>query len=185
MLPFVAFDSVSLTTANDCLSRWGHKMGPIHRPMGALAQHALLLEGRPVAVITTSTLIRECVGGGLRHLTRDNTLELSRLCADRPGLCRVALRLWREFVFPAMGYPVAISYQDADLHTGHTYRFDGWARLAYARAGGDDPRSGRAARNRWVWAWPHSTSAAPAPPDPVAAPAPHASLAAYSIGGGA
>ena len=151
MLPFVAFDAVPLDVANDCLERWGHRMGRVNRPMGALAQHALLLEGRPVAVVTTSTLIRERVGGGLHHLTRENTLELSRL---RPGLCRVALRLWREFVFPALGYKVAISYQDADLHTGTTYRFDGWKRLAYARAGGNDTRSGRATRNRWVWAWP-------------------------------
>lgn len=154
MLPFIAFDSIPLDVANDCLTRWGHRMGPVCRPMGALTQHALLLEGAPVAVVTTSTLIRQNVGGGLHHLTRANTVELSRLCADRPGLCRVALRLWREFVFPALGYPSAISYQDADLHTGNTYRFDGWRRLAFARAGGKDPRSGRVPRDKWVWAWP-------------------------------
>ena len=38
--------------------------------------------------------------------------------ADRPGLCRVVLRLWRELVFPFTGYEYAISYQDEQLHTG-------------------------------------------------------------------
>ena len=155
LFPFVSFDSVPLAVANECLTMWGHRMGPLSRPMGGdVAVHALMHEGRPVAVVTTSTLIRERVGGGLAHLTRENTVELSRLCAERPGLCRVALRLWREFVFPPLGFPVAISYQDADLHSGNTYRFDGWERVAFARAGGDDPRSGRKARNRFVWAWP-------------------------------
>lgn len=152
--PFVAFDSVPLSVANDCLQRWGHRMGPVERPMGELAVHALFHHGEPVAVVTTHTLIRENVGGGLKQLTRDNTLELSRLCAARPDLCRVALRLWREFVFPALGYPVAISYQDADIHTGQVYRFDGWENVAYARAGGNDQRSGRRARNRYVWSYP-------------------------------
>lgn len=87
-------------------------------------------------------------------MTRANAVELSRLCAERKHLCRVALRLWREFVFPALSADVAISYQGADLHTGATYRFDGWQRAAYARAGGDDPRSGRKARNKWIWIWP-------------------------------
>lgn len=159
LFPFVAFDSLPMREANRCLRSWGHRMGPVERPMGDLSAHALLHEGRPVAVVTAHTLIRENVGGGLSYLTRANTCELSRLCAERPGLCRVALRLWREFVFPSLGYPIAISYQDADLHTGATYRFDGWKRLAYARAGGNDSRSGRVARNRWIWAWPSEVAA--------------------------
>jgi hypothetical protein len=99
-----------------------------------------------------ASLIRECVGGGLGQLTRANTIELARLCAVRPGLCRVALRLWREFVFPRMGYEVAISYQDADLHNGNTYRFDGWTREAFSHSG-TDKRSGRKGRNKWIWVW--------------------------------
>ena len=86
-------------------------------------------------------------------MNRDNTIELSRLCASRGGLCRVALRLWREFVFPAMGYEFAVSYQDADLHNGNTYRFDGWERVGRARSG-TDTRSGRPGRDKWVWVWP-------------------------------
>lgn len=154
LFPFIAFDAVPLDVANDCLERWGHKMGPINRPINDTSAFALMHEGRPVSVVTHSGLIREHVGGGLSYLTRDNAIELSRLCAEGPGLCRVALRLWREFVFSKTGAGAAISYQDAELHNGNTYRFDGWKRAAYARAGGDDQRSGRKARNRWVWVWP-------------------------------
>lgn len=62
--------------------------------------------------------------------------------------------MWREFVFPVLPADFAISYQDADLHSGNTYRFDGWARLAFSRSGGIDQRTGRSGRNKWVWAWP-------------------------------
>ena len=92
------------------------------------------------------------VGGGLKYLTRENSIELSWLCAARSGLCRVALRLWREFAFPSLGVRFAVSYQDADLHKGHTYRFDGWTRRAYSRSG-TDTRSGRPGRNKYVWVW--------------------------------
>ncbi|MEM9597062.1 MAG: hypothetical protein AAGD06_22510 [Acidobacteriota bacterium] len=106
-----------------------------------------------MAVVVASTLIRERVGGGLGHLTRETTVELSRLCACRPHLCRVVLRMWREFVFPVLGFEAAVSYQDADLHTGHTYRFDGWRRAGFASSG-TDQRSGRRGRRRWIWVWP-------------------------------
>lgn len=152
LLPPITFEQIDLTCANDCLVAWGHKMGPLLRGNQAGTHYVLRHEGQPVAVAMTSTLIRECVGGGLSHLTRENCVELSRLCAIRPGLCRVALRLWREFVFPAIGMPFAISYQDADLHNGNTYRFDGWKRMAYSRSG-PDKRSGRKGRNKWIWVW--------------------------------
>jgi hypothetical protein len=65
----------------------------------------------------------------------------------------VALRLWREFVFPTLGYRYAISYQDADLHNGNTYRFDGWKRLPLIGRSGPDSRSGRLGRRKYVWLW--------------------------------
>ena len=152
MFPLVSFEECTLNVANACLTAWKHRMGPLERGNQAGTHFALMHSGPPVAVAMTSTLIRECVGGGLGHLTRANCMELSRLCAERPGLCRVALRLWREFVFPELGVPFAISYQDADLHNGNTYRFDGWTRAAYSRSG-TDKRSGRKGRNKWVWLW--------------------------------
>src|SRR5882757_4613029 len=120
LFPFVTFDSISLGEANALLEKWGHKMGAIRRGNQRGWSHALRHEGRPVAVTTASYLIAGVVGGA-PHLTRQNTIELSRLCAERPGLCRVALRLWREFVFPSLEFEWAMSYQDADLHNGNTY----------------------------------------------------------------
>jgi hypothetical protein len=147
----VTFDSVSLADANLMLESWGHKMGACKRGNARGWSHALMHQGEPVAVTVTASLIRETVGGA-PHLNRGNCIELARLCAARPGLCRVALRLWREFVFPTLPYEFAMSYQDADLHNGNTYRFDGWKRVSFSRSG-KDTRSGRQGRNKWVWVW--------------------------------
>lgn len=153
LLGFVGFDPVTLPEANEMLVAWGHKMGPLKRGnQGAASCHALWMGDEYLAVATASTLIMPVVGGGCSWMTRDNTIELSRLCAARGGLCRVALRLWRECVFPSLGYDYAVSYQDADLHNGNTYRFDGWKRVGRARSG-TDTRSGRPGRDKWVWAW--------------------------------
>lgn len=157
-LPLVSFEAVELAQANACLVAWGHKMGPLARGNQSGWCHALFHEGRPVAVTTASTLIAPNVGGGLKHLVRANTVELSRLCAERPGLCRVALRLWREFVFLSLGFRFAMSYQDADLHNGNTYRFDGWRRHNTLLHSGKDTRSGRPGRNKWAWIWERQDS---------------------------
>lgn len=151
--PIVAFDEISRADANRCLVAWGHKMGPLERGNVRGLHYALYEEGEPVGLAMAATTITPTVGGGLAHLNRDNTIELARLCAARPHLCRAVLRLWREFVFPRMGYPWAMSYQDADIHNGNTYRFDGWSRAGYSRAGGTDRRSGRVGRNKWIWTW--------------------------------
>lgn len=160
LFPTVSFDPITLGRANECLLAWRHKMGPLERGNSVGRHFALYHHGEPVAVAMTASLIRECVGGGLGHLTRSNCMELARLCACRPGLCRVALRLWREFVFPSLGVPAAISYQDADMHSGNTYRFDGWTRSAFSHSG-TDARSGRRGRNKWIWVWNPTDGAAP------------------------
>ena len=153
MFPLVSFEEVSRAATNRCLSAWNHKMGPLERGNESGTHFALMHHGEPVAICSQSTLIAPAVGGGMGHLTRDNTCELSRLCAIRPHLCRVALRLWREFVFPALGFQYAMSYQDADLHNGATYRFDGWTRNDKIAHSGIDTRSGRPGRNKWIWVW--------------------------------
>jgi antitoxin VapB len=153
MFPLATFDSIEVHYANELLVRWSHKMGALER--GNISQqhaHALFAHGEPVAVVTTSSLIRECVGGGMGHLTRDNTVELSRLCAAEPWACRVALRLWREVVFPGIGVPYAVSYQDAVMHSGNIYRFDGWKREGFSSSG-TDQRTGRKGRRKWIWLW--------------------------------
>lgn len=161
--PMVSFSGCSQAEANSLLLEWGHKMGPLHRGNQSAICHWLLHEEKPVAVTMASTTIAPTVGGKV-GLTRENAIELSRLCAARPGLCRVALRLWREFVFPSLGYQFAVSYQDADLHNGNTYRFDGWTRSGEMSRSGTDTRSGRKGRNKWIWTYelirttPHLTA---------------------------
>ena len=152
LIPAVTFGPISLEEANRLLVLWGHKMGACQRGNARGWSHALLHEGEPVAVTITASLIRQSVGGA-RHLTRGNTIELARLCAARPGLCRVALRLWREFVFPSLGYEWAMSYQDAALHSGNLYRFDGWTCLPKTSRSGRDSRSGRCGRRKRIWLW--------------------------------
>jgi antitoxin VapB len=159
MFPVASFDSIQLALANELLAKWGHRMGPLLRGnSGALHCHALFAHGEPVGLACTSSLIRECVGGGLQHMTRANTIELSRLCAANPWACRVVLRLWRELVFPGLGAAAAISYQDAAMHSGNLYRFDGW-RLAGRSSSGTDQRTGRKGRNKNIWVWPAEVSA--------------------------
>lgn len=161
MFPLASFDSVDLSLGNELLGRWGHRMGPLERG-NSQAEHCHLLRvhGEPVAVACTSSLIRERVGGGLGYMTRANTVELSRLCAGEPWANRVALRLWRECVFPGTGATWAISYQDADMHSGNTYRFDGWRRAGFSSSG-TDSRSGRKGRRKWIWVWPAHDSVGP------------------------
>lgn len=158
LIPIASFEPIELSEANSLLEKWEHKMGPLRRGNQGAWCHALLHNNEPVAVTTASYLIAAQVGGA-PYLTRENTVELSRLCAARSGLCRVALRMWREFVFPTLKHPEhgpfkwAVSYQDADLHNGNTYRNDGWSRMARSRSG-PDTRSGRPGRDKWVWVYP-------------------------------
>lgn len=156
LFPLVTFDEIPLADANRCLVEWGHKMGAINRPMngsvtsgGGDTAHGLKFEDKLVAVTTTSSLITPNVAGR-PDLTRENTIELSRLCSSSPHLCRVVLRLWREFVFRPLHWPFAISYQDSKLHTGATYRFDGWKEIGKSRSG-TDTRSGRPGRSKVIW----------------------------------
>ncbi|RWI54779.1 MAG: hypothetical protein EOR16_23705 [Mesorhizobium sp.] len=65
------------------------------------------------------------------------------------------LRMWRAFVFPTLcqecGFVWAVGYQDAAIHAGNLYRFDGWVQPA--TSSGIDPRSGRKGRRKSVWGW--------------------------------
>ena len=151
--PIAHFETISMDQANRALVEWGHKMGPCHRPMGMMLAHGLFEAGNLVAVTVASDLVAETCAG----FSREKAVELARLCAIRPDLCRVALRLWREFVFPqlcaAKGWEWAVSYQDEDLHDGNTYRFDGWVVLATNCRSGTDQRSGRKGRVKTIWGW--------------------------------
>lgn len=150
--PLVHLETIDLAVANDALVRWDHKMGPVNRPIGLALAHGLFSSGDLVAVTVSADLVRETCAG----LNRSQAVELARLCASRPGICRVMLRLWREFVFPALrqsgGWQWAVSYQDEGMHSGNTYRFDGWVQLGRSRSG-TDHRSGRKGRSKTIWGW--------------------------------
>lgn len=152
----VSFEPIDLAEANRLLVEFKHKMGVLHRGNQSAWCHALLHEGVPVGVITASYLIRDCVGGCDRKWNRSTAVELSRLAAARPGLCRVVLRLWREFALPDIcrigGFVAAVSYQDTDIHNGNTYRFDGWTKIGNSHSG-TDRRTGRRGRNKAIWLW--------------------------------
>lgn len=153
----VSFDAIDAGQLNRCLADWGHRMGPLHRPrFGEFGgAHGLYHEGELVAVTAHEKMIAAETCG----LTRDEAFELARVCAVRPGLCRVAVRLWREFVFPPAarvgGFAWAISYQDRAQHKGTLYRMDGWVRLGHTSSGTDQRgRDGvRHGRRKTVWGW--------------------------------
>lgn len=162
MPPIMHIAQIDLSEANRLLLAWGHRMGPCNRPDYGIWCHGLFEHGEPVAVTVTATLIRETCAG----LTRDEAVELARLCASRPRLCRIMVRAWSEIILPALGrvhgYVWGVSFQDAAIHHGYTYRSDGWLPIGKSRSG-TDPRSGRKGRNKVIWGWP-AAGHAPATP---------------------
>jgi hypothetical protein len=152
MFPLLTFDAIPLWEGNRLLVEWGHKMGPLNRPMGRQDAHALITHDGPVAVVCTADLVSATVGSA-SFLNRGNCIELARVCAGARDWNRVAVRLWRNVVFPLTSADYAVSYQDAVLHSGDLYRFDGWTKVGASRSG-PDRRSGRQGRRKWVWVWP-------------------------------
>jgi len=156
LLPaLVGFDRIDRHDLNRCLVSWEHKMGPWTRPVGFPEWfHGLRFHGQLVAVTAAGALIRETCAG----FDRSQAIELGRICAARADLCRAVLRLWREFVFPAVcnvhGYAWAVSYQDAVEHKGDLYRFDGWVKVGRSRSGTDLRRGGKG-RDKVIWGWCH------------------------------
>ena len=150
--PIARLDAISRDELNECLTAWGHRMGPWNRPSNREWFWGLYHHDQLVAVAAAGDLINERCAG----LDRTEAFELGRLCAAQPDLCRAMLRLWRAFVFPAIsqahGYSWVVSYQDAVLHSGNTYRFDGWVQLGKSRSG-PDRRSGRRGRSKVIWGW--------------------------------
>lgn len=155
--PLVSFDTIPRVEMNELLVAWGHQMGPIQRPEYRRPVDFVLREqGRPIAVISADTLIRETCG-----FKRTDAFELSRLCADpaRHGICSMAMKLWRTFAYPLIvrtwGTPWVISYQDAARHKGTLYRYDHWLIVGYSTSG-SDPRAlpGTASvRRKKIWGW--------------------------------
>lgn len=158
--PVCGLYRITLPDANALLIRWGHRLGPLRRPVVSKA-YALLVGQRPVCVAISSTPCSATVAG----FARTEAVELARQCADpaEPWANRVMLRLWRETC--AQRYlrrPIraAVSYSKNGMHRGDLYRFDGWEKVAedagssgggtYSRKRSrDDAVMG--AKTLWVW----------------------------------
>lgn len=154
--PIFCLRAIDREEANRCLTLWGHRMGAWTRPTYRFEScHGIFQHDQIVGVTVAGETPREVVGD--TGLQRHEVVELGRLCAAEPGLCRVMLRLWRRCIFPdiarAHRRSWAVSYQDESLHSGNTYRFDGWVLIGRGGGGGTDQRSGRKGRSLAIWGW--------------------------------
>ena len=142
----------SLPEARQLLKKWGHARGGINRPFRTEA-HVIEAHGHPVAVTITTELLRPPVGG---DLYRPDAIELARLCTADASWSRVALRLWRNVVFPTYKRKWAVSYQDVTIHDRKTYRFDGWRKIGRTKADYDQ-RTGRKEEAKVLWGFCEDT----------------------------
>jgi hypothetical protein len=78
--PIIHLEQIDLAEANRALAAWQHRIGACHRPNAAILAHGIFAHGNVAAVTVTASLISEKVSG----LSRDQALELARLCAARP-----------------------------------------------------------------------------------------------------
>jgi hypothetical protein len=164
--PPVAVVAISRRDADPLLERW-HPLGACRRPFGR-QDFALVVDGRPVAVMTSASTVSASICG---DLGRRDVVELARLARDpgEPHALRAALRLWREWLAPAWAqryWPVeaAVAYAlPGTAGRGDLYRFDGWTRVRDCRpwAGGatwSGPSRANAIgdgiKSLWLWRYP-------------------------------
>jgi hypothetical protein len=119
------FSEITLDQANDLIESFGHPLGPFNRSFGYQA-HGLAIDGKAVAV----TVSGSTVGATSAGYKRGQVVELARIARHpaHPGIMRVMLRLWRDYLAGRWGYwPVqaAVSYALPGKE-GNLYRFDGW-----------------------------------------------------------
>lgn len=163
MVPSVAFVQVGAAAADAALIAWGHYLHEQGRPFGR-EDWALLLDGEPIAVACSASIISNSVAG----YKRGEVVELARLCrrpeAEFSWATLPTLRLWRQVAAPRWHYwPVkaAVAYSQNKRHNGGIYRMDGWeslnAHCGVSRGGGTwtrqrqegDPEVG--AKTLWIW----------------------------------
>jgi hypothetical protein len=159
---------VEVHEANALLVEWGHKLGPCHRPFRQEA-YALELDGRPVAVAISASIVNGPVAG----FERDQVVELARLGSENRWANRVMIRLWREVCAPRWkNWPVlaAVSYSHNAMHSGNLYRFDGWEKIrddAGSTGGATWSRTRKntdavyGKKSLWVWRYAEKERGAP------------------------
>jgi hypothetical protein len=133
------FGKISKDQANDLITSFGHPLGEFDRPFGFQAW-GLAIDGQAAAVAVSGST----VGATSAGYQREQVVDLARIARhlDHPGILRVMLRLWRDYLGPRWDYwdaPVvaAVSYALPGKE-GNLYRFDGWKFYGYCKpwAGG-------------------------------------------------
>lgn len=133
------FAPINKDQANELLVAFGHPLGPFTRPFGYQAWD-LAIDGQAVAVAVSGSTVGATAAGYKRR----EVVDLARIARhpDHPGIMRVMLRLWRDYLGPSWDYwdaPVqaAVSYV-LPGKWGNLYRFDGWRKYGDCRpwAGG-------------------------------------------------
>lgn len=121
------FAKITRDQANDLLGAFGHPLGAFDRPFGYQAW-GLAVDGQAAAVAVSGST----VGATSAGYQREQVVDLARIARhpDHPGIMRVMLRLWRDYLGPRWDYwdaPVqaAVSYALPGKE-GNLYRFDGW-----------------------------------------------------------
>lgn len=131
------FAPISRRQANELLVAFGHPLGEYTRPFGYSAW-GLAVDGIAVAVAVSGSTVGATAAG----FARREVVDLARIARhpDHPGVMRVMLRLWRDYLAPRWEYwPVkaAVSYA-LPGREGNLYQFDGWKKHGTCRpwAGG-------------------------------------------------
>jgi hypothetical protein len=121
------FEKITKDQANELIAAFGHPLGKYNRSFGYQAW-GLAIDGQAVAV----TVSGSTVGATSAGYSRYQVVDLARIARhpDHPGVMRVMLRLWRDYLAGRWDYwdaPVqaAVSYA-LPGKAGNLYRFDGW-----------------------------------------------------------
>lgn len=119
------FAPITKRQANDLIDHFGHPLGEYDRPFGFQAW-GLAIRGRAAAVAVSGST----VGARAAGYARREAVELARIARhpQHPGIMRVMLRLWRDYLATEWPYwtPLAAVSYALPGKAGNLYRFDGW-----------------------------------------------------------
>ena len=164
------FEKIDKKQANELIASFGgHPLGSYNRSFGYQAW-GLAIDGQAVAV----TVSASAVGNTSAGYSKYQVVDLARIARhpDHPGVMRVMLRLWRDYLAGRWDYwasPVhaAVSYALPGKE-GNLYRFDGWKFYGKCKpwvGGGDQSWSNPSKANemddgiKGLWYYPYPSAA--------------------------
>ena len=154
------FEEIDKKQANELIVSFGHPLGEYNRSFGYQAW-GLAIDGRPSPSPCRARLSERPP----LYYSRYEVVELARIARhpDHPGVTRVMLRLWRDYLAGRWDYwdaPVAraVSYglpiDENGRGTGNLYRFDGLESSGESaspgRAAASTPGATRRRPTRWA-----------------------------------